>query len=283
MSPPKPERSGATPSCEVVVTRSGARAMLDRSTGEVMHPVIGPLVEAEQLYVAPSRLAERLSVAHAAPLTLFDVGLGAGSNAAQAWRTSERRPAPGGRRLSIVSFESSLSAFALALEEEHRASFGFDDDVFQAARALLSTGAYETERTSWRLMLGDLLDALPREPPESADVIFWDPFSPRANPSLWTTAAFRSMRARCAPGATLHTYSGSTAVRSALLLAGFAVGQGPATGEKTQTTIAAVDPRDLDRPLDARWLDRLARSSVPWPADAPEDALAQVRALPQFQ
>lgn len=276
------ERS-STQSCEVVVTRSGARAMLDRTTGEVMHPVIGPLAESEALYATPSRLAARLNIPHASPLTLFDVGLGAGSNAALAWRTSEQRLGTGGRRLSIVSFENSLSAFELALQEEHCASFGFDGGVLQAARVLLATGAHETERTSWRLVLGDLRDTLVEELPQSADLVFWDPFSPRANPMLWTAATFRLIRSRCAPGATLHTYSGSTSVRSALLLAGFAVGQGPATGEKAQTTIAAVDLRDLERPLDGRWLERLTRSSAAWPSDAPEDALAQVRALPQFR
>ena len=37
---------------EVVTTRSGARAMRDCATGELMHPVVGPLVEAETLYEA---------------------------------------------------------------------------------------------------------------------------------------------------------------------------------------------------------------------------------------
>src|SRR3954452_7378538 len=46
--------------CEVVRTRSGAPAMLDRTTGEVMHPLVGPRVEAERLYIGPSRLALRL-------------------------------------------------------------------------------------------------------------------------------------------------------------------------------------------------------------------------------
>lgn len=272
--------SAGTGHCEVVVTRSGARAMLDHSTGEVMHPVVGPMVEAEQLYVAPSRLMERLSAGDGEPLVLFDVGLGAGSNAAQAWRASEKRAGSGGRRLTIVSFETSLAAFELSLREEHRAAFGYADGVLEAASAVLASGSHETERTSWRVVMGDVLETLPRQ--ECADVVFWDPFSPRANPALWTRAAFSCLRPRCREGATLHTYSGSTSVRSALLLAGFAVGQGPATGEKSQTTVASVSPHDLALPLDARWLERLTRSSAAWPSDAPTDALERVRAHPQF-
>lgn len=272
--------TGDARGCEVVVTRTGARAMRDRATGELMHPVIGPRLEAEHLYVAPSRLAERLHEP-GAELVLFEVGLGAGSNAIAAWKLSEARSAPG-PRLTVVSFERDLAAFELALADENAEAFGFDGAALEAGRALLARGRHETARTSWRLARGELPATLDAEPPASADVVFWDPFSPRANPSLWTAGVFTSLRARCRDGATVHTYSASTAVRSAMLLAGFAVGVGDATGAKEQTTIAAVDVRDLRRPLDRRWLQRLARSSAPWPVDAPSDAAARVAAMPQF-
>jgi queuine tRNA-ribosyltransferase len=129
---------------------------------------------------------------------------------------------------------------------------------------------------------GELLASLDAEPPASADVVFWDPFSPRANPELWTVAAFRALRRVCRAGATVHTYSASTRVRSALLLAGFAVGAGDDIGEYKQTTLAAADLCDLTRPLDRRFLQRLLRSSAPFPTDAPADAHARLAALPQL-
>jgi queuine tRNA-ribosyltransferase len=113
-------------------------------------------------------------------------------------------------------------------------------------------------------------------------VVFWDPFSPRVNPGLWTLGAFLALRPRCAPGAEVFTYSTATAVRSALLLAGFAVGVGDPSGPKEETTAAAVPPAAPARPLGPRWLARLARSSSGFPADAPPDALERVRAHPQF-
>jgi queuine tRNA-ribosyltransferase len=265
----------------VVTTRGGARAMLDHATGEVMHPVVGPLVEAERLYLSPSRLAARLTHAADRPLVLYDVGLGAGSNAIAAWRLSESLPRSA-RRLEIVSFDRSLDALALALAPEHAAHFALDGAAGAAAHTLLARGHCESARTSWRLVTGELLDALAAEPPASADVVFWDPFSPRANPSLWTVAAFKLLRDRCRAGCTVHTYSGATTTRSALLLGGFAVGFGDPIGEKTQTTCGAVRAEDLVRPLDGRWLHRLVRSSAPLPLDAPEDALSQIAALPQF-
>src|SRR5690606_23391575 len=124
--------------CEVVTTRSGAQAMRDRRSGEVMHPVVGPREEAERLYLEPSGLRPRLE---RGPLVLLDVGLGAGSNAVAAWRFSELRstPAP---RLEIVSFERDLSALRLALEPEHAPAFDLDGAAGDAARNVIASGAH---------------------------------------------------------------------------------------------------------------------------------------------
>jgi queuine tRNA-ribosyltransferase len=262
---------------EVVRTRGGALAMRSLAAGEVMHPGVGPLAEAELLYVRQSRLAERLRGGEAPELVVFDVGLGAGSNALAA-RAAAAAP-PGAAHLRLVSFERDLGALALALE--HGAAFGLDGEAAEAARALLRDGAHASAHATWELRAGDLQDALAVEPTR-ADVIFWDPFSPRADPSLWTIAAFARARAVAGPRATLFTYSASTATRVALLLAGWAVGVGDPIGDKRETTAAAVDVGGLLRPLPARWLERLARADAPLPADAPPDAAARAAAQPQF-
>ena len=268
--------------CEVVTTRDGARAMLDRRVGEVMHPVVGPAIEAQRLYCGPSRLAQRLAAGGGAPLVLLDVGLGAGSNAVAAWRVSEAL-GDAARPLTIVSFERCLDTLALALADEHAESFGFAGAAGAAARGLLAHGEHTTARTRWRLVTGELPDTLAGEPGDTAEVVYWDPYSPRLNPGLWSVAGFAAVRRCCRASATLHTYSGATATRAALLLAGFMVGVGEPTGEGRAGTCAALRLADLERPLDARWLARLTRSSAPWPADAPADALATIARLPQFQ
>jgi queuine tRNA-ribosyltransferase len=252
--------------------------MLDRTTGELMHPGVGPLAEAERLYVEPSRLVLRLSEPSAEPLVLFDVGLGAGSNAATAFRLAESL---GRRRLQIVSFDRSLAAFQLALEADNAAAFGLDGAMSEPARALLAQGQCEGLHTDWRFFGGALPLAL-EAARERADIVFWDPFSPKANPALWTYEAFRTLRGSCRPGATLHTYSGATAVRSALLLAGFSVGFGPRIAPGKRATEAALQV-PVSEPLDRRWLDRLRRSSAPLPVDAPVGALDLVSAAPQFR
>ena len=279
-------------SCEVVITSSGAPAMRDKASGEVMHPGTGPGVEPQELYVTPSRLAERLCDprGEGASLVLLDVGLGAASNAIAAWRVSESLP-NATRRLEIVSFENDLSALALALEPEHAESFGLTStgtDAHAAASALLRSGRHETARTVWRLCRGDFPERIAAEPAASADVVYWDFYSAKTHPHLWSVSTLRALRRVCRSGATLHTYSTATSFRAALLLAGFMVGVGGRTGLRAETTIAAADLADLEQPLDARWLKRLERSTAAFPADVASDpaaraeAVALVRACAQF-
>lgn len=274
--------SAGTLDCEVVLTRDGTPAMFDRTTGELMHRT-GPLSESQRLYADAAALGRRLSAAQAEPLVVLDVGLGAGSNALAALRCAELPRVTARRALRVISLDRSAAALSLALRPEHAGGFGLrEESARQAASSLLAQGRHTTEHTRWELHLGEIQSVLPALGAAFADVVFWDPFSPQVNPELWTYGAFQSARRACRDGATLHTYSGATAVRAALLLAGFAVGAGlPISAGKT-ATCAATSPDLLAQPLDRRWLERLRRSTAPLPADAPQDALERIAAMPQF-
>lgn len=265
--------------CEVVQTRSGDCAVRDRATGELMHRT-GPMIEARRLYAEPSRLSLRLREEGSEPLVVLDVGLGAGSNALAAWGCSESLAGPR-RRLRIISLDRSPAALALALSPEYAGAFGLLEGAGEAALELLARGRHEAVNTEWELRLGEIEAKLP-ELGRVADIVFWDPFSPRVNPGLWTRAAFAAARSACRSAATLHTYSGATSVRAALLLAGFAVGVGEKVSEGKYATCAATSPELLEQPLDRRWLDRLGRSTAAFPADAPPDAMQRIQSLAQF-
>lgn len=257
---------------ELVQTPSGAFAVHDREIGETMHPN-GPALESTRLYVEPSRLRERLSQVSPEPLLLLDVGLGAASNALAALGVSESLSS--GRRLSLLSFDRTLAPMQFALENQ------FVDSVGADALAKLMNG-FESVRSSWQLRLGDLREQLALCAESSADMVYWDPTSARSRPDLWNVSTFSILRRACREGATLHTFSAATAVRSALLLAGFAVGLGPALGPKQKrSTMAAVCASDLSEPLSRSWLRDLNAGGLP--ADASADALELLRAAPQFR
>lgn len=79
----------------------------------------------------------------------------------------------------------------------------------------------------------------------------------------------------------IFTYTNSTAVRTAMLAAGFFVGKGVATGPKSETTIAWFVPSGQVLPtasglLGADWLARRARSTAQFGADLDERARIEV-------
>ena len=83
---------------------------------------------------------------------------------------------------------------------------------------------------------------------------------------------FARIFARALPkSAELYTYSASTAVRAALLAAGFFVAPGAGTGPKSDTTIAfataqgAREHPAAPRLLGADWLTRWRRSGAKFP------------------
>ena len=271
---------------ELVTLKNGHRAVRHLGHGEVMHPSVGPWAEACALYVEQLGLAEALGEA-GPELVVYDVGLGAGTNAVAALTRAAGLGPARRRPLRVESFEVDLAPLRLALADA--AGFPFLQPWADAARALADRGAWEGPGLglglTWRLHAGDALAALERPELPPADLVFFDPFSPAANPGMWTPDALARVLARCGPRARLATYSASTRTRVSLLLAGWHVGAGSATGLKGETTVAAVRREDLAAPLGARWLERWERSSARAPHGAdgltPSDE-SRLRRHPQW-
>ena len=109
---------------------------------------------------------------------------------------------------------------------------------------------------------------------------------------MWTQPLFLRLFQLLDPlrPCALPTYSRSTMLRVTLLLAGFFVGVGHATGEKEETTIAANDLRLIDEPLDRKWLERARRSHSAEPLREPiyrqaklaSETCEKLRIHPQF-
>ncbi len=255
---------------ELVTLRNGHRAVRHTGHGEVMHPAVGPWLEAQRLYVEQGQLAERLQAAQPAPLVLLVVGLGAATNAVAALTCA--RGLPGRTRaLHVYSFEVDLAPLRLALADPE--GFPFLVPFRPAAERLMREGRWEADGLRWQLLSGDARAHLEDAALPAAELVFFDPFAPASNPEMWTPRTLASVRARCRQEpharALLTTYSAATPTRVSLLLAGFYVGAGLSTGTKGETTVAAVHPGALQAPLGARWLERWERSSARAPHGEP--------------
>ena len=271
-----------------IVVREDIGRIRDTLSGEVMHSVNDPVQEARSLYVEQSRLIERLQMAAAAPLVIWDVGLGAAANAMATIHAVEAIPAQQlQRRLQLLSFENDLDSLRLALRHTH----WFKHLRHAAPNQLLADNQWLSASGSieWRLLPGDFSQRQHHAP--APDIVFFDPFSYKTDSALWTLQAFRELAQLCQHRATeLFTYTYSTRVRAALLAAGFFVAKGRATGPKSETTIA-LSPLATALPhgrelLGAEWLSRWQRSDAQAPmgaGDADAAWRAAVSGHPQFR
>ncbi len=275
--------------------------------GETFHPVIGPVAEAEALYIKQLKLHERITTCRQRPagigeerqqnaggrLVIWDIGLGAGGNVITTFNNLKEISAD----LRVVSFDHTLGALRFSLEHAGPLQFpvGFEtviDELLRNHRVEFRHGAL---RVQWEVHVGDFPAALAGAKPTwpAPHAIFFDAFSPARNPAMWTLPLFENLFRCLDPQrpCTLATYTRSTIPRVTLLLAGFFVGAGDPVAAKNETTIAANSLDLIERPLGARWLERARTSHSAEPLHANEYRIAplnpetweRLRAHPQFK
>ncbi len=281
---------------EVHVADEGFASIRQISSGEIMHSHTPPMDEAKALYVEQSDLAGRLALPvgkgpdEVEPVIVWDVGLGAAANAMAAIHCYEAEAAKGPvRRMRVISFENDLDSLKLALT--HKNSFEYLRH--SGPDAILARQTWQSRQhagLSWELHVGDFWQTVTRASAKP-DLIFFDFFSHKTDTACWTPAQFRRLFGLCDPRkpAELFTYSASTAVRVALLDAGFHVAIGTGTGVKKET-IVALTP-GYTKPcryalLGREWLDKWRRSSAKFPEGMNEHEKAEferrIEEHPQF-
>ena len=254
-------------------------------SGEIIHNPVGPWIESRNLYANQSGLERRLREKKSEPLVLYDVGLGAGFNASAALEVyfkvkSELKEC---RPLHILSFENDLTLFDFALENLEN----FPESLpLQAILMQFQKNQDVKENGLQWSFYGDFLEAIQKSLPK-ADLVFFDPYSPKINPIMWSFETFENLRPLMRDGEScLLTYSTSTVVRTTMLLANFCVGHGRSSGLKLETTTASPSRSSLENPLGERWLLRWERSHTPLPLGnikiSRDEVFTRLKNHPQF-
>lgn len=260
---------------QLVQLANGERTLFSARYAEKMHPGLGPRAEAELLYVRQLRICERLAAANE-EFVIWDVGLGGAANAIAALRAT--REIPG--RLRLVSFDNTREPLEFTLQHADALRYpaGYErqlSELLEAGRVKFPNGKLAV---NWEFHCGDFPSLLADARGKTGNraflcpsAIFYDAFSPAKNPAMWTLPVFMDLFRALAPErpCALTTYSRSTLLRTTLLLAGFFVGVGHATGLKEETTVAASTLDLIAEPLGKRWLERAQRSDSAEPLREP--------------
>lgn len=243
-------------------TSDGSFTFFSEQFGEAFHSRYGAKQEAFLKFATATDLPQK---AGRSSLRLLDVCYGLGYNTAAALETIwQINP---NCQIEVVGLEVDATVPEAAIVPP--LIDAWSPKVQSALKSLALTHQCNIPCLTATLCIGDARQTMRQLDALQADAIFFDPFSPRRCPQLWTIEFFQ-LTARClAPDGKLATYSRSASVRSAMVQAGFCIGTIPLGAthlphEWSQGTVAAFDPGSL-HPLSRMEQEHLqTRAAVPY-------------------
>lgn len=212
--------------------KDGSYTLFNEDFGECYHSPVGAALEARKKFAKPCQIPFRCSKGH---IKILDVCFGFGYNTAAALEL-----VPPACRVKVIALENDKNIFSKGLtlpfpfENEElfrRWEKGWDEEK----KSFVCT----SEKNDWTfsLLIGDALERI-SEVEEDVDIVFFDPFSPKKDPLLWTKEFFSKIFSCCAQDAVLVTYSCARSARQAMIEAGFVVEDGPVVGRRGPATLA---------------------------------------------
>ena len=252
-------------------TQDGSFTFFSKEFGEAFHSRQGAQAEAFQKFAEATDLRQR---AQREQVKLLDVCYGLGYNTAAAlaliWQVNPQC------QVEVYGLELDPTVPLGAATPELLQCW--PDRIQTILTTLAHHYIAQPAQLSARLVMGDARQTIQQlgQLNWQADAIFFDPFSPKSCPQLWTIEFFQQV-ARClAPQGKLATYSRAAAVRSALVAAGLAIGSIPLGDrhlphEWSQGTVAAWDHTALP-PLSIMEQEHLhTKAAIPFRDPALQD------------
>lgn len=210
--------------------------------GDIYHPKAGALVQARHVFLAGNELPQRWHGRDR--FVVLETGFGLGNNFLATWLAWRADP---GRsdRLSFVSVERHpLTRADLAALPRDAELAGLGAALVSAWPTLtpnLHRRTFDGGRVELLLAFGDVQSWLP-ELRLQVDAFFLDGFAPACNPRMWDLRVCKALGRLAAEGATLATWTASSAVRAGLTTAGFDVRLAPGTGGKRDILLGRHAP-----------------------------------------
>ncbi|MEE9368462.1 MAG: TIGR01212 family radical SAM protein [Pontiella sp.] len=257
------KRDGETESVlKIVETEDGSITFWNQDYKEHYHTPAGARLEAVEKYLVPGKLKERLAKGD---VQLLDVCFGLGYNSLVAMD------------MTIGGMAASPSSGAEASAPPTLQITALEMDQRVVGAAAKNIQPLKTDSYDWKLALQDLYEnhsclvpnasclmhwgdaryTVTHLPNASFDLVFLDAFSTQRNSELWTLDFFQKLKSVMKPDAVLLTYCAAIPVRSAMLEAGFFVGETKPIGRQRGGTIAAMRSEDIEIPLPDDELEKI--------------------------
>ncbi len=232
---------------KVVETDDGSTTFWNEDYKEHYHTPAGARLEAEEKYLVPGKLKERLAKGD---VQLLDVCFGLGYNSLTALELAEDvMRQQQGSSLSVTALEMDRRVVGAASENIQTLETDCNDWKQILSDLYENQSAIGNRKSEIQILWGDARYTVTKLAPESFDLVFLDAFSTQRNAELWTVDFFRKLKRVMKPNAVLLTYCAAIPVRAGLLEAGFFVGETHPVGRARGGTMAAMQEHDIEIPL----------------------------------
>ncbi len=199
---------------EIIITEDGSNTLFNKAIGEHYHSTYGAIQESEHVFIQ-SGLDLFKDVK--SQINIFEVGFGTGLNALLTYAWAEKNKAP--------IFYQSVELYPVSIEQAKKLNYpellSIDQSVFLKMHQTGEEKVLLSEYFALQKNLISLQES--RIPMNIFDLVFFDAFSPDAQPEMWTEEVFREIAKSMKRGGVLTTYSTKGIVKRALKSAGFQI------------------------------------------------------------
>ena len=211
-----------------IITADNTETFLNLEVGESYHSQTGAVEEALKKYAIPCNIKE---IAKTGKLKILDMFFGLGYNSAMA--------------IDLALIENpDCEIEVIGLE--------YDNEIItkiQEVNPPISSYLYYKKlnknnlnisfnNVNIKVLLGDAREKIKKLKNEHYDAVFFDPFSPKTAPEMWSVELFQEVNRIMTTTAILATYSCARIVRENMSKAGLFYDEGPIVGRRGPGTIA---------------------------------------------
>ncbi len=229
---------------EIRATKDGSSTVYSQRFQQHYHNPNGAVAESRHVFFDQFGVLEKMKSAK--EIRILEVGFGTGLNFLLALSyLRELHP-------EAVLFFESVEAFPLKPEEVPQLGYQHQLENLPEAEEILTEvfcnlkpgmNSFQFGNAHLNIWQGTF-DTWPISL-ENADAVFHDPFSPEANPELWTPEVFSKIAIKTAKNGVLTTYCAASKARAAMAKAEWLVARAQGALGKREMTVASRNPESL--------------------------------------
>ncbi|MCL2435802.1 MAG: tRNA (5-methylaminomethyl-2-thiouridine)(34)-methyltransferase MnmD [Lentimicrobiaceae bacterium] len=202
----------------IVLTNDGSSSIFSEKVDQYYHSHFGALQESMHIFIEAGLRSDMLS--HLENISILEIGFGTGLNALLTYLKSNE--------LHKKVYYEALELYPLVSQEVEQLNYPAILPYFHAKEIFtaLHDAPWNTKQIiseNFTLQKRQISAENASYTPDTFDLVYFDAFSPEAQPELWTKEVFESIYAAIKNGGILLTYCTKGSVKNALKEVGFQI------------------------------------------------------------